>query len=53
VSQMAYPESIPDIRGKKDALEFQRRLKHFRLTPEQKKLYAGAMALAKRLVEKG
>jgi hypothetical protein len=50
---MAYPESIPEIRNKKDALEFQRRLKRFKLSPGQKKLYAKADELAKKLVAKG
>ena len=38
---MAYPEPIPVIRGK-DAEEFLKRLRNFKLTPAQKKLYKGA-----------
>ena len=38
---MAYPEPIPVIRGK-DTEEFLERLRNFKLTPAQKKLYKGA-----------
>ena len=40
-STMAYPEPIPVIRGK-DAEEFLERLRRFKLTPAQKRLYKGA-----------
>jgi len=38
---MVYPEPIPVIRGK-DAEEFLERLRNFKLTPAQKKLFKGA-----------
>ena len=50
---MSYPESIPEIRNKKDAKEFQRRLKRFKLTAAQRKLYARADELAKKVVSSG
>ena len=40
---MAYPEPIPAIRGKKDIEEFERRLKSFKLTAAQKKMYREAI----------
>ena len=40
---MAYPEPIPAIRGKKDIEEFERRLKSFKLTAAQKKMYRDAI----------
>ncbi len=38
---MSYPEPVPTLRGE-DAREFERRLKSFKLTPEQKEFYANA-----------
>lgn len=40
---MAYPEPIPQFRGKA-ALEFLKRLEKFELTPAQKELYRGCRA---------
>ena len=40
---LAYPEPIPAIRGKKDIEEFERRLKSFKLTAAQKKMYREAI----------
>ena len=40
---MAYPEPTPPLKGK-DAKEFLRRLKEFKLTPEQKEIYRNARA---------
>lgn len=48
---MSYPESIPEIRNKRDAKKFQSRLKHFKLTAKQRKLYSKADELAKQVVE--
>jgi hypothetical protein len=40
---MAYPEPTPALRGEA-AKEFIRRLKKFKLSPEQKEQYRGARA---------
>jgi hypothetical protein len=40
---LAYPEPIPAIRGKQDIEEFYRRLKQFKLTAAQKKMYRDAI----------
>ncbi len=40
---MAYPEPIPVIRRQADVEEFRRRLKNFKLTADQKKLYQEAI----------
>jgi hypothetical protein len=45
---MAYPEPIPEIRGK-DAKEFLKRLENFSLTPAQKELYKGCREFYLRL----
>ena len=50
---MAYPEPIPVIRRKADVEEFRRRLKNFRLTADQKKLYQEAIERYKRKHAKG
>jgi hypothetical protein len=39
---MAYPEPIPELKGK-DAREFLKRLKNFKLTEEQKEFYRDAL----------
>ena len=44
---MAFPEPTPPIRGKKDVEEFYRRLKNFKLTEEQLKLYKDGIKLYK------
>ena len=46
---MAFPEPTPPIRGKKDVEEFYRRLREFKLTPEQLKLYKDGIELYKRV----
>jgi ATP-dependent Lon protease len=45
---MAFPESSPPIRGKKDVEEFYRRLREFKLTPEQRKHFEDGMRRYKR-----
>jgi hypothetical protein len=40
---LAYPEPIPAIRGEEDIEEFERRLKSFKLTAAQKKMYRDAI----------
>lgn len=42
---MAFPEPTPPIRGKKDAEEFYRRLRNFKLTEEQLKFYRDGIKL--------
>jgi hypothetical protein len=46
---MAFPEPTPPIRGKKDAEEFYRRLREFKLTPEQRKHFEDGMKRYKRM----
>lgn len=41
---MAYPEPIPELNAR-EARQFERRLKKFRLTKAQKEFYAEARAL--------
>ncbi len=48
---MAYPEPIPEIKGR-HAKEFLERLEEFRLTFTQKKLYRGAKEFYLRLKPK-
>lgn len=47
-SAVAYPEPIPVIRGKEQVEEFYRRLKDFKLTAAQRKLYKDAIERYKR-----
>lgn len=45
---MAYPEPIPAIKGKQDVEDFNKRLKSFKLTASQKKMYRQAITRYKR-----
>lgn len=46
---MAFPEPTPVIRGRKNAEEFYRQLRNFKLTEEQLQFYREGIELHKRV----